>query len=242
MTSAPPVQPRAGPAALAAAGLLALVLAPAAPRALAQQPPAPVTGSIYTCTDSQGRKLTSDRPIGACVDREQRELGPSGTTVRRVLGPTLTEHERAALEVQRRQAQEERSRVQEERRRDRVLLARYPDAAAHSVERMAALALVDEVSTAAAQRITDLRQQRKALDQEMEFYGGNLAKAPLKLRRQLADNDQDVLEQQRFLASQEQEKRRVHQRFDAELAQLQKLWAQQRELAGSSEGAAVAPR
>ena len=61
--------------------------------------------------------------------------------------------------------------------RDRVLLARYPDAAAHSVERMAALALVDEVSTAAAQRITDLRQQRKALDQEMEFYGNNPAKA-----------------------------------------------------------------
>ncbi len=242
MTSAPPVQPRAGPAALAAAGLLALVLAPAAPRALAQQPPAPVTGSIYTCTDSQGRKLTSDRPIGACVDREQRELGPSGTTVRRVLGPTLTEHERAALEVQRRQAQEERSRVQEERRRDRVLLARYPDAAAHSVERMAALALVDEVSTAAAQRITDLRQQRKALDQEMEFYGNNPAKAPVKLRRQLAENDEGVLEQQRFLVNQEQEKRRVHQRFDAELAQLQKLWAQQRELAGSSEGAAVAPR
>lgn len=237
----PPAQPRAGPAALAAAGLLALALA-APPPALAQQPPAPVTGSIYTCTDSQGRKITSDRPIGACVDREQRELGPSGTTVRRVLGPTLTEHERAALEVQRRQAQEERSRVQEERRRDRVLLARYPDAAAHSVERVAALTLVDEVSTAAAQRITDLRQQRKALEQEMEFYGGNLAKAPLKLRRQLADNDQDVLEQQRFLASQEQEKRRVHQRFDAELAQLQKLWAQQRELAGSSEGAAVVPR
>lgn len=236
----PPAQPRAGPAALAAAGLLALALAE--PPALAQQPPAPVTGSIYTCTDSQGRKITSDRPIGACVDREQRELGPSGTTVRRVLGPTLTEHERAALEVQRRQAQEERSRVQEERRRDRVLLARYPDAAAHSVERVAALALVDEVSTAAAQRITDLRQQRKALDQEMEFYGNNPAKAPVKLRRQLAENDEGVLEQQRFLVNQEQEKRRVHQRFDAELAQLQKLWAQQRELAGSSEGAAVAPR
>lgn len=236
----PPAQPRAGPAALAAAGLLALALA--APPALAQQPPAPVTGSIYTCTDSQGRKITSDRPIGACVDREQRELGPSGTTVRRVLGPTLTEHERAALEVQRRQAQEERSRVQEERRRDRVLLARYPDAAAHSVERVAALALVDEVSTAAAQRITDLRQQRKALDQEMEFYGNNPAKAPVKLRRQLAENDEGVLEQQRFLVNQEQEKRRVHQRFDAELAQLQKLWAQQRELAGSSEGAAVVPR
>ena len=197
--------------------------------------------SIYTCIDKNGRKLTSDRPIAECIDREQRELSPSGT-VRRVVGPTLTDHERAAQEAQRRQAQEERSRVQEERRRDRVMLARYPDAATHNVERTAAVALLDEVSTAAAQRIIELRQQRKGLDQELEFYSGNPAKAPLKLRRQLAENDEGVLEQQRFLVSQEQEKRRVHQRFDAELAQLQKLWSQQRELANSSDGAAVAPR
>ena len=226
----------------AAAGALLAAAMVLAPTALAQQPGALGSGSIYTCIDSQGRKLTSDRPIGACIDREQRELGPSGTTVRRVLGPTLTDHERAAQEAQRRQAQEERSRVQEERRRDRVMLARYPDAATHNVERTAALALLDEVSQAAAQRIIELRQQRKALDQELEFYSGNPAKAPLKLRRQLAENDEGVLEQQRFLVSQEQEKRRVHQRFDAELAQLQKLWSQQRELANSSDGAAVAPR
>ena len=220
----------------AAAGALLAAAMVLAPTALAQQPGALGSGSIYTCIDSQGRKLTSDRPIGACIDREQRELGPSGTTVRRVLGPTLTDHERAAQEAQRRQAQEERSRVQEERRRDRVMLARYPDAATHNVERTAAVALLDEVSTAAAQRIIELRQQRKGLDQELEFYSGNPAKAPLKLRRQLAENDEGVLEQQRFLVSQEQEKRRVHQRFDAELAQLQKLWSQQRELANSSDG------
>ena len=227
----------------AAAATLLVVAAALAPHALAQQQPSGQgNGSIYTCIDGQGRKLTSDRPIGACIDREQRELGPSGTTVRRVLGPTLTDHERTAQEARRRQAQEERSRIQEERRRDRVLLARYPDAAAHNVERTAALALLDEVSSAAAQRIIDLRQQRKGLDQELEFYSGNPAKAPVKLRRQLAENDEGVLEQQRFLVTQEQEKRRIHQRFDAELAQLQKLWAQQRELASSSDAAAVAPR
>ena len=136
--------------------------------------------------------------------------------------------------------QEERSRIQEERRRDRVLLARYPDAATHNVERTAALALVDEVSNAAMQRIVELRQQRKTIDQEMEFYSGDPAKAPVKLRRQLAENDQEVLEQQRFMATQELEKRRVHQRFDVELAQLQKLWAQQRELAAGTAVPAAA--
>ena len=89
-------------------------------------------GSIYTCIDRNGRKLTADRPIPECLDREQRELGPTGI-VRRQIGPSLTEQERAAAEVQRRKEDEERSRQVEERRRERVLTARYPDKAAHDV-------------------------------------------------------------------------------------------------------------
>lgn len=191
------------------------------------------TASIYTCVDKYGRKLTSDRPIPDCIDREQRELGPSGT-VRRVIGPTLTDHERAAVELERRKVQEERNRLVEERRRERVLTARYPDQSTHDIERAAALAQVDEVSDAAAKRIIDLRQQRKALDLEMEFYRRDPAKAPMNLRRQLAENDESVQEQHRFLAAQEQEKRRVNRRFDAELLQLTRLWAAQNPLPAAS--------
>ena len=48
------------------------------------------------------------------------------------------------------------------------------------------------------------------------------------LRRQLAENDEGIQDRQRFLATQAQEKRRIHQRFDVEFAQLQRLWAQQK--------------
>ena len=189
------------------------------------QPPAQGSG-IYTCTDKHGRRLTADRPIAECTDREQRELGPSGT-VRRVVGPTLTEQERAALEVQRRKEQEERNRIADDRRRDRALLARYPDKAAHDAERDTAIAQLEEVSSAAAKRIVELQAQRKALTVEMEFYRSDPLKAPMALRRQLAENDEGVLEQQRFITGQEREKRRVHQRFDVELGQLRQLWATQ---------------
>lgn len=182
--------------------------------------------SIYSCVDSQGRKLTSDRPIRECIDREQRELGPSGT-VRRIIGPTLTPQERAAQEVQRRKEQEEQARLAEERRRERVLLARYPDKAAHDIERANAIAQVDEIAATAAKRIVDLQARRKTLEQEMEFYRKDPAKAPMTLRRQIAENDEEVQEQKRFIAGQDQEKRRIHQRFDEELAQLRRLWASQ---------------
>lgn len=182
---------------------------------------------IYSCIDRQGRRITSDRPIADCLDREQRVLDHTGTERRRI-GPTLTEHERSAQELQRRKEAEERARIAEERRRERVLLARYPDEAAHQAEREAAIDQVEEVIVVAHKRIQALKVERRAIDMELEFYRGDPGKAPVKLQRQIAENDQAQAEQQRFLAAQDQEKRRIHQRFDAELAQLRQLWAAQR--------------
>ena len=74
---------------------------------------------IYTCIDAKGRRITADRPIPECIDREQRELGSSGT-VRRVVPPSYTAEERARIAAQRRAEDEARARVNEERRRERV--------------------------------------------------------------------------------------------------------------------------
>ncbi len=194
--------------------------------AQAQQPVQPGPGGIYTCVDAKGRRLTADRPIAECTDREQRVLGPSGTERGRV-GPLLSDQERAAQEARRRKEAEDRARAIEERRRERVLVARYPDQAAHDAERAAAIAKVDEVTAVAVARVAELRSQRKKLDAEMEFYRRDPSKAPMGLRRQIAEQDDSIALQQRFIASQEDEKRRVHQRFDAELAQLRPLWAAQ---------------
>ncbi len=197
------------------------------------------TGSIYTCVDRNGRRLTADRPIPECLDREQRELSPSGIT-RRQIGPSLTELERAAQDAQNRKDAEERARVVEERRRERVLVARYPDKAAHDVERAAAIQMVDDVTATAEKRTLELKAERKKLDVEMEFYKSDPNKAPMTLRRKIAEIDDSLAEQQRFIAGQDQEKRRVHARFDTELSQLRKLWDAQR-VPPSTASAVAAP-
>ena len=197
------------------------------------------SGGIYTCVDRNGRRLTADRPIAECLDREQRELGPSGI-VRRQIGPSLTEQERAAQEAQRRKEAEARARELEERRRERALTARYPDKATHDVERAAAIQLVDDVTATAEKRLVELAQQRKAFDVEMEFYKKDPNKAPMTLRRKIAEIDDSLAEQQRFIAGQDQEKRRVHARFDTELSQLRKLWDAQR-VPPSAASAVAAP-
>ncbi len=184
---------------------------------------APVQG-IYTCVDAQGRKLTSDRPIPECNDREQKVLNPSGT-VRQKIGPTLTAAERAVQEAKEKQELEERNRIAEEHRRDKALLARFPNRAAHDKDRNEAIAQITAVSKAASTRLIELTAQRKKLDDEMEFYKKDPAKAPQYLRRQVEENTQSAAVQKRFIADQEDETRRVNGRFDDELARLRLLWS-----------------
>ncbi len=183
----------------------------------------PVSG-IYTCTDAQGRKLTSDRPIPECMDREQKLLNPSGT-LKQKIGPSLTAAERAQQDAKDKQELEERNRVTEERRRDRALLMRYPDRAVHDRERADVLAQIAAVSKAASARLVELAAQRKKLDDEMEFYKKDPSKAPQYLRRQVDENIQNTAVQHRFIADQVDEAQRVNGRFDEELVRLHQLWA-----------------
>ncbi|QFZ82260.1 DUF4124 domain-containing protein [Variovorax paradoxus] len=181
---------------------------------------------IYTCVDARGRTLTADRPIAECSDREQRELGPSGT-VRRKLEPTYTARELQEREDRAREAAIQAARIIDERRRERALLVRYPNATTHDRERAEALSQIDAVIQAAKKRIAELADERKKIDEELEFYKQDTSKAPGAVRRRIEDNTQSVAVQNRFVAEQEDEKKRVNARFDEERGRLKTLWSPQ---------------
>lgn len=187
---------------------------------------------IYTCTDAQGRKLTSDRPIPSCNDREQVVLNPSGTVKLRV-GPTLTPLERADLEAKNKLEMEERARLDEEKRRDRALLIRYPSQTAHDKERLEAQTQVGVVRHAVEARMEELLRQQTALNVEFEFYMKDPNKAPPSLRRQSEDLTQSLIVQRRFVSDLDAETRRINVRFDEELVRLKQLWRLQSASNGS---------
>jgi hypothetical protein len=183
----------------------------------------PVIAGVYTCVDAKGRKLTADRPIPECTDREQQVLNPSGT-VQVKIGPTLTAMERTALEQKAKKEAEEQGRLGDEKRRDRALLIRYPNKGVHDRERAEALTQIAVVANAASTRSEELARQRTIIDAEMEFYKKDPSKAPAYLRRQLEENTQSQTVQKRFINDQDAEKRRVNVRFDDELVRLRQLW------------------
>ena len=197
-------------------GLWALVACTAGPVA--------AQSGIYTCIDAKGRKLTADRPIAECNDREQKVLNPSGT-IKSKVGPSLTAQERAEQDAKEKREAEEKDRIQEEKRRDRALMIRYPNKGVHDQERSEALAQITAVIKAASIRLDELARQRKSLDDEMEFYKKDPTKAPAYLRRQVEESNQSQSVQKKFIAEQEAEARRVNLRFDDELTRLKPLWS-----------------
>ena len=200
--------------------MLAGVLAVVSMAALAQ--PAKPPGGIYTCIDSQGKRLTADRPIAECAHKEQQVLNRDGS-VRAVLPPTLTAEERADREARDRAAAEARSAQSDAVRRDRNLMARFPDEAAHNRAREASADTVRMAMKASELRLRELETERKPLRDEAEFYKGKVL--PLKLKTAIDANDASMEAQRSSSANQEAELVRINKIYDAELGRLRRLWA-----------------
>jgi hypothetical protein len=189
---------------------------------LAQAGPADPVNGIYTCIDDKGRRLTADRPIPECSNREQRVLNKDGS-VRAIRPPTLTAEERAEKEARDRAASEARVAQADAVRRDRNLVARYPTEAAHNRAREAALDTVRLAVRATELRLRDLTVERKPLLDEAEFYKGR--PLPPKLRNSMDANDAAMDAQRSAAGNQEAEISRINRLYDAELARLRALWA-----------------
>lgn len=182
-------------------------------------------GQIFTCVDAKGRRLTADRPIMECLDREQRELAPSGS-VKRVVPPSYTADERAAAEDKQKAAEAEQAKQQEDRRRERALRVRYPNQAAHDKARADALSQANAVLDAVRSHGEELDKQHRQLETEFEFYRNSPEKAPAWLKKRQDDNAQQRAKVTMEMADKEREKTRINARFDDELTQLRKLWGQ----------------
>lgn len=199
-----------GGAAVGASFALMVTLAPAQP-----------AGNVFTCTNAKGQHLRSDRPIAECMDREQRVLGRDGSLLR-IVPPTLTLEEAGARATQERRLAAEKVAKKEAERSDRLLLQRYPNEAAHTRAREAALDPVRAALTQSEERIRALAAERKPLADEAEFYKGKAL--PPKLKQQFDAVDASAEAQRALVTNQQTEIGRLNALYDTELARLRKLW------------------
>lgn len=177
---------------------------------------------IFTCVDAQGRKLTSDRLIAECTGREQRVLNRDGS-VQRIVPPTMTADERAEFEAREGRRIVEQKAQQEAVRRDRNLMQRFPNEAAHQKAREAALDDMRQAVQNSEARFKVLASERKPLMDEAEFYAGK--QPPARLKQQLDANDAATAAQRSLVQTQQAEIERINALYDTELARLRRLWS-----------------
>jgi hypothetical protein len=191
------------------------------PAARAAEPSSP---RIFQCVLPDGRKVTSDKPIAECMNagKPQRVLNKDGSE-KAIFEAPPTEDEKAERDRIRRQREAERTAYEIEVRRDRDLLKRFPNEAAHAKAREKAL---DDVATSVRNseaRIKLLLEERKPLQNEAEFYVGK--SLPNKVRLGLDANDAALEAQRSLVQNQQIEVVRINSLYDTELARLKKLWA-----------------
>jgi hypothetical protein len=206
----------ARPAALAALIAAASFGAPAADGAKTY---------IFQC-DLNGKKVTSDRPIPECINKEQRQLNPDGS-LKSIIMPTLTDDERAEKERLDREREVERVAKNDAIRRDRNLMQRFPNEAEHTKARTKALDDLRASAKNSEARIALLMVERKKLEEEKQFYvNDRVNKAlPSGLKQKLDANEASLGAQKSLAQNQDSEVLRINRLYDAELARLKKLWA-----------------
>lgn len=197
------------------------LLVPAAAAGCAMSAALAAEQGIYSCVDASGKRLTSDRPIAECLDREQRVLNKDGSQ-RRVLPPRMNAEERAAEEERQRQRDQQEAARKDAVRRDRNLMMRFPNEAAHAKARESAMDDLRKAIRNSELHLRELQSDREPLEAEAEFYKGK--RLPGKLRTQLEANDAQQQAQRDIIQQQRAEVVRLNSLYDAELARLKKLW------------------
>ena len=181
---------------------------------------------IYTCVDANGRRHTSDRPIAACLDREQRQLSKSGI-VQRVLPPSYTAEEKAAIAARAKQQEELQQQERAKAKNMAALLQRYPSPEAHLAARKAETDPVIARIREGHARIEKIKQDRAKLNEELAFYKKRPENMPAKLRMQLQASMDGEKSAHKYVTIQQQELVNINKRYDAELELLKTLWKQQ---------------
>ena len=178
---------------------------------------------IYTCTDANGKQLVSDRPISACIDREQKLLSGSAV-VKKVVPPSYTMQESAAIEERKKQAEQDALKAQARERSIAMLAQRYPDCIAHQKARNEAAKEILVRIHAGNARLQTVKADRQNINKELEFYKKNPDKIPTKLREQIKTNNESETAAVRYLEQQNKELAALHKRFDNEAVLLGSAW------------------
>ena len=175
--------------------------------------PAAAQERMYKCIDAKGKTYYTQVPPPECLGRDTQELNKSGSLLRK--NPAvipLTPAQEQAREAERKKKLEEEEKAKEERRKNLALLNTYSsekdidDARARALDEAQAAIEATERSIAGAQK------RRQELESEKEFYVKK--PMPLKLKRDISNNEIEITNQTVLLDAKKKEISTINAKYD----------------------------
>ncbi|MBY0572734.1 MAG: hypothetical protein K2P84_03550 [Undibacterium sp.] len=181
---------------------------------------------IYRCTNSQGKKLASDRPIPECVNVVVKVYSNSGTLKQELLPPPSAEEKRRVAAIQEKQKQEQL--VEEARgKEERYLLAHYRNENDIELARKKALEVVLDKKRMAAEHIESLNQTLKDLQNEQKMIKSGKNKKSSRgdeaAAQRLEDLSNTINRNQAVITTMDEEMLHIGHEYDAILERFRKI-------------------
>lgn len=169
---------------------------------------------VYSCKDSAGQLLTSDRPIPECADKLVRVSKDNGVLINQI-APPLTPAQRQAAELQEQQRAKEASQKEYLLHEQRFMVAHYPDE--QSIE-TARKTEIDGLEIRIATEKNNVEKSSATLEQTKAMLPGIPATNPLKInetKMKIADLTLGIQESNRLIQNYQKEEVKINQHYDA---------------------------
>lgn len=165
--------------------------------------PLAVSAQVYTCTDSKGRFISSDRLVPECSNREVRVLDRQGVVVQ-VIPPT-------SAPTGKPQKNQGNQAEQDRQREDQAMLMRYRSENEIEAARKQDLDRVAGQARNAQAGLDQARQQLKRVQDDAKSGKNNAAVAGKEIR----DAQFAVRQQQQLVDRAAAEQKSINARYDA---------------------------
>ncbi len=161
------------------------------------------------CCDVEGKRICGDPPPAACNNRAKIIYLKGGTS--KTVEAPLTAEQRAAREAEAVRKKEEERKAAERARKDRALLDSFTSVEELDAARDRAITDIEKNAAQAKHRLEAALAKQKKLDDEKEFY---LKKPmPAQLKKQIEENEREIVSQRQLLEQMERDIAAVRERF-----------------------------
>jgi hypothetical protein len=175
--------------------------------------PAAAQQRMYKCVDAKGKVYYTQVPPAECLGRDTQELNKSGTLIRKnPAAIPLSPAQEQAREAERKKKLEEEEKFKEDRRKNLALLNTYSSEADIEDARKRALKEAQDAIEDTERRIAGAEKRHTELEAEKEFYVKK--PMPLKLKRDISNNEIEITNQTVLLDAKKKEISTINAKYD----------------------------